>query len=511
MVIPPSTLNPLDRAGNTIQVISSNTPSPTQSRQLSGSTSSETWSTSTPKGTISSSGTVSPTYYHQYLVTASYLILNGGFPTAPVLTGTVFGSSLSIVLSTQPSSYWLDAGSSYSVTNPLAGLTSLERWETSQTSGTVSNNMTLSFAYSHQYFLSVEGGSQGTNGQGWYDAGQTADATSQGTYSRELGIGQRVISYSLDGVTFAQIFPTDGVITVPRIMNSPHDVQFNSIPQFQVTLDPATVSALVTITPPTINGDDYWYDSGTQVNVTLSYVWNAATNGPSRQNLLSYTIDGTTTTLPRRDSGTLALPLIKMITNHYITVGSTLQYYISASGGTLSGSQTNDSWFDSGSQFAFHGEYDKTYSANSPYHAYSLHPGFQILANTTLSSIAWANNTLRFTTNNADITIFVPDPLNLVPSAVLDDGTLVTFSYSDVSRLMTFKGSSDFAISFARSGNGSSSQPSTPAWETFLLSPIVLGMVALLVGGTSGLLFVKLRRLRRMKSPITYHIHLSLV
>ncbi len=399
---------------------------------------------------------------------------------------------------------WVLRGTSFTATPTFGGPT--ERWVTPFTSLTVSRALEVSnpIVYYHQYFLSVEGGSGGTDGQGWYYAGQDANATSQGTYSREFGIGQRIISYSLDGVISAQVFPTNGVVTVPKIMNSPHDVRFNSVPQFKVTLDPTTVSALNNITPPTINGDDYWYDSGTQVNVTLSYVWNVATNGSSRQNLLSYTIDGSTTTLPRRDSGTLALPIIRMNTDHYITVSSTLQYYISASGGTLSGSQTNDYWFDSGSQFAFQGEYVRSYTASSPYHVYTLHPGFQILANTTLSSISWSNNTLRFTTNNADITVYVPEALNLVPSNVLADGKPLIFSYSEVSRLISFKGSSNLAISFAKPGNGSSSQTSTPAWETFLLNPIFLGIMVLLVAGTSGLVFIKLRRLRRMtRSNVT--------
>ncbi len=463
--------------------------------QLSGSTSSERWSTPSATGTVPAFGTIFTVYYHQYLLTADYSVSYGGSPSAPMLTGTALGSKVGNNLLTQPFQVWLDAGSSFSITNPLGGSTLTERWLASQVSGTINNSASLSFSYYHQYFLIVEGGSGGSDGEGWYDSGQVANASSQGTYSREAGTGLRVASYSVDGVTSPQVIATKEPVIVTKIMDSFHDVQFNSTTQFQLSLDPATLSVLSQITPPTINGDYYWYDSGTTLSTNVPYVWNTVTSGSSRQNLLGYVIDGSIVMIARRDSGTLALPSIKMNTKHQLSISSTLQYYISANGGTLSGSQTNDNWYDSQSDFTFLGEYAKTYSADSPYHAYTLDPGLQILSNTTLSSIAWDNNTLGFTANNADIVLYMPEALNLVPARVLDNGTPLAFTYSEMSRLMSFRGSSNFQINFVKPGNGSSTQP-TSDWETYLLNPIVMGVVALLVGGAGTLLYVRRRAAR---------------
>jgi hypothetical protein len=58
---------------------------------------------------------------------------------------------------------------------------------------------------------------------------------------------------------------TSGVISIPVLMNSSHVLTFSSVPQYQLTLDYGASWALFSTTPPTIPGDLYWYDAGTQV------------------------------------------------------------------------------------------------------------------------------------------------------------------------------------------------------------------------------------------------------
>jgi uncharacterized repeat protein (TIGR02543 family) len=131
---------------------------------LSGSSSSEQWATSSATGTASASTTVSKTYYNQYSFTLSYSVSGGGSGySAPTLTGTQFGSAYTPSLTGTATAYWLDSGSAWSVTNPLSGSSTSERWDSSQTaSGTVSSSSpttaggTLTFTYYNQYSFQLD-------------------------------------------------------------------------------------------------------------------------------------------------------------------------------------------------------------------------------------------------------------------------------------------------------------------------------------------------------------------
>ena len=116
----------------------------------------ERWETALPSsGTITSNATISPTYYHQYLVVASYSLVGGGMPASPVLSYPSLGSQTSQILSNTALGLWIDVGSSYGAAGTLGGSSTNERWQTeSATSGTVSATGTLSLVYYHQYFIS---------------------------------------------------------------------------------------------------------------------------------------------------------------------------------------------------------------------------------------------------------------------------------------------------------------------------------------------------------------------
>ena len=168
----------------------------TYQNPLQGSSSTERWITTANAGTVSSSAALSPTYYHQYAFTAPYSVSGGGSPSPPVLTASSFGSTLTATLSSSPQSLWLDAGASFSLTNPLGGSGATERWYTASATGKVASAVS-SLVYFHQYLVSagysvVGGGSpsaptlnstalgastsialSSSSSQAWLDAGAT--------------------------------------------------------------------------------------------------------------------------------------------------------------------------------------------------------------------------------------------------------------------------------------------------------------------------------------------------
>jgi hypothetical protein len=95
---------------------------------------------------------VTVTDYEQFKVTASYSTSDGSTPSASViLSGTQLGSSsYTLTLTTSAQVTWLDAGTGWSVNNPITSGT--QRWNAaSGTSGTVSSAVTVAPLYYHQY------------------------------------------------------------------------------------------------------------------------------------------------------------------------------------------------------------------------------------------------------------------------------------------------------------------------------------------------------------------------
>ena len=138
---------------------------------------------------------------------------------------------------------------------------------------------TVNFVSVTQYYLAVSGGNSVTYGtasptsDNWYDSGGSTTVSSAGVYSRSGGSGQRVASWNLDGGSNTAFSSTGTVTTSSVSMTTYHTVNFNSVTQYQVTLDSGATSALYSITNPTVSGDSYWYDSGTSVTLVLNGVY----------------------------------------------------------------------------------------------------------------------------------------------------------------------------------------------------------------------------------------------
>ena len=140
--------------------------------------------------------TYSQTYYHQYKMTLSYSVSGGGSSySASSFSANAFSVSSPQTLTSTATGYWFDAGSSWTVTNPLTGSSPSEHWQTSQsTSGTVSVQ-TIAFVYNHQYQLTMAtnfGTTSPAVGTNWVNAGSSVTifaVMTNGTNERYLWAG----------------------------------------------------------------------------------------------------------------------------------------------------------------------------------------------------------------------------------------------------------------------------------------------------------------------------------
>ena len=101
---------------------------------------------------VSAASIVNPTYYHQYQVTATYSTSDSSTPSSSVvLSSYQFGGAYTLTLTTATQNPWLDAGSAWSVNNPITA-SSTEQWiATSGTFGTVGSSTAVAPLYYHQY------------------------------------------------------------------------------------------------------------------------------------------------------------------------------------------------------------------------------------------------------------------------------------------------------------------------------------------------------------------------
>jgi len=79
-------------------------------------------------------------------------------------------------------------------------------------------------------------------------------------------------------------------------MDQAHTVTLQTTSQYSLTLDYGAMASLIYVTPPTIQGDNYWYDSGTMVIY-------AGTVGLNSSKVVSYSLDGISTAITSGETG----------------------------------------------------------------------------------------------------------------------------------------------------------------------------------------------------------------
>jgi hypothetical protein len=157
---------------------------PQTNQTLFSASTSVTFSNPTQLQTFSSHGATESSNAYEFItgslsivaLTLSYSVQGGGSGyLAPTLTYILNGSQQTATLSTFPATYYIDAGTFWSVTNPLGNSSPTERWQTDQqTSGNASSSQTINIVYYHQYFVIVQpipsGGGLTSPGSNWFDA-----------------------------------------------------------------------------------------------------------------------------------------------------------------------------------------------------------------------------------------------------------------------------------------------------------------------------------------------------
>jgi hypothetical protein len=319
------------------------------SNPLPLSNSSERWSTTSEgSGNLGQAASLSLTFYQQFLLSVSYSVVGGGAPQAPSFSYISFGGPASSTLTAAVQDFWADGGSTYSASSPLPGSNSTDRWYSPSASGVTNHSVNLTLVYHHQFLLSISGG--GLSSQ-WFDINEMANITIPGVFARGAGIGQKVVSYSLDGQSPVRVTPSTQNLSITVPMQDPHQLTISSVKQFQLTLDRGSLAALVSITSPTISGDRFWYDGGENVTVVLNGVWGRGSGTGFR--LASYSVNGGMPT-PVETTGTVTVLSVQSISSPEILTSLTVpQYYLTISTGSLVGltppAITGDSgWYDQG-------------------------------------------------------------------------------------------------------------------------------------------------------------------
>ena len=334
---------------------------------LGGSGSSERWnsrqiisgSVSSSSPTTAGTGTLTFTYYHQYLLTVT-----GG-------NGVTYGTA-------SPSSdNWYDNGmlttvSSNGVYSRASGIGQrVSSWQID--SGTVNNVATtgtvttssvsmssahaVNFVSNTQYYLTVNGGNIVTFGTastiagdtGWYDNGMSTTVTTNWVWGASGLTRTALTNWNLDSGSNQNPTRTNsGTLTTTSItMSAAHTINFISTTQYYLTITGGNSLTFGTASPTT----DQWYDSGTSTTVSSNWVWTVV-SGQSRTAISNYAIDGSNKNPARSNTGTLTTSSVSMTTYHTVSFSSVTQYYLTVSGGNGitygTASPTSDNWYDSG-------------------------------------------------------------------------------------------------------------------------------------------------------------------
>jgi hypothetical protein len=130
---------------------------------------------------------------NELALTLSYSVLGGGSGySGPELTYTQNGSLHSANLTSTPTTFFADPGTTWSVTNSLSGGASSERWEAAGSpGGTLTGFTTVSIAYYHQFLVhlgySTEGAGFGVPEIQCVAFGTSAADTGNGSYWADAG------------------------------------------------------------------------------------------------------------------------------------------------------------------------------------------------------------------------------------------------------------------------------------------------------------------------------------
>ena len=216
-------------------------------------------------------------------VKMSYAILGGGTGFSPTLTYVHGGAQATAYLTTTPTTYFMDPGTTWSVTGNQTGST--ERWITNRpTSGVASTFQAIQLTYFHQYLVtfaySVTGGGQAKSGPvAQYDQFGTTKSTATGApVWADVGSGFSLTN-PLPGSTFSERWDSTsasnsilaaGTISVTYYFQFPVAVSYSIVGGGTPTLPSASGTEFGSpfTTQLASQNSTVWFDSGTNWNLT---------------------------------------------------------------------------------------------------------------------------------------------------------------------------------------------------------------------------------------------------
>ena len=224
---------------------------------LGESSSSQRWYSTQPLTGRSSATIVVFVFYRQTWQILSYSVKGGGSGYSPsVFQANQFGSPTPFALTTKPTGYWFDYGSSWRLTpNPLPGSSASERWFTTQTtSGTIGGTSSRAFTYQHQFYLTMQinpsGPGSASPSNNWYNAAQKV------TISATAKTGHKFLSWAGSGAGNYSGPSVSATIT----MNAP-------------ITETANFGVIITITSNPTGTGYVTVDGHSPVKTPLTFVW----------------------------------------------------------------------------------------------------------------------------------------------------------------------------------------------------------------------------------------------
>ena len=222
-------------------------------------------------------------------------------------------------------SQWVNAGSDFSatVTSPSDVVSGVSQWVTSQPTLSITgveSAQTLTFTWTEQFYLTVSSAYSSQTGQGWYNAGTTANAgLTSGTVSGNSGTQYVFTGWSGDASGSA--FSSSNAIT----MSGPMTATANWITQYQVTFAATPGGS----TSPT--GSNVWENSGSlSITATPNNGYTFTYWSSSSESITFNNADSTSTTAIIGGTGTITSNYTINTYNLTVNVGSNGQSNIAS-------------------------------------------------------------------------------------------------------------------------------------------------------------------------------------
>ena len=211
----------------------------------------------------------------------------------------------------------------------------------------------------------------------WYDSGTQVTYTGSGVFARASGTGGRVASWWLDSGPRTPVLTT-GTFSAAVPMLGVHTLFTATATQYEMAL--TGTYYVSTTTSPTISGDDYWYDSGTKVSLSLQGEFGRVDGAGLR--MVSYTVNNGAP-IPTDTGATVPVLASVMLTSpQTISVQAVKQYQVTFDGAvaaaldaisppTVSGDAY---WYDGGSHVSLtvHGVWARNSTEGFRLRSYSL-------------------------------------------------------------------------------------------------------------------------------------------